>query len=387
MARELGANRIAVVQHGDYVEALNIIRSGQPEPYNGMGYSLRALKSFFGDDEHLVVSLDSSRNAFVDEVAHYVSAARGVGPRILAEYIWGNRALKAVKAFGPNRLLIRTGGSLAVRLLNWSTKNQIDTGVLMACYMRRDHRGELSAVDRQLVDLLNHPSVRFVGNHRRPATKSIVDAGVKPEKAIDYDFSEWPTERLPKNCPVRTLPAPPWTLFYAGALTPHKGVLDVVQAVVEMRRRGRKVKMIIAGVGPEESAIRSAVHEDPEAVQLLGRISNDMVFGWMRNASLVVVPSRHEAPEGLPFTLLEGIASRTPVVASDHPMFVGMLKPFEGVQFFRAGNAVDFSKVAEALLMDSGSYARVSEGAVRGFQMLHCDNLMGDVLGRWRALW
>ena len=35
---------------------------------------------------------------------------------------------------------------------------------------------------------------------------------------------------------------------------------------------------------------------------------------------IVIVPSRHDYPEGLPMTIYEALAMRTPLVVSDHPM-------------------------------------------------------------------
>jgi len=41
----------------------------------------------------------------------------------------------------------------------------------------------------------------------------------------------------------------------------------------------------------------------------------------MRSADAIVIPSRHEYPEGLPLTIYEALAARTPIVASDHQCF------------------------------------------------------------------
>ena len=47
------------MQHGDYREALEHIRSGKPEPYFGMKYALQTLDSLLHDRPHLVMSLDA----------------------------------------------------------------------------------------------------------------------------------------------------------------------------------------------------------------------------------------------------------------------------------------------------------------------------------------
>ena len=52
--------RIAVVQHGDYAEAIEIIGRGQPEPYFGMRYSLEVLDKLLRGRMHMVVSLSGA---------------------------------------------------------------------------------------------------------------------------------------------------------------------------------------------------------------------------------------------------------------------------------------------------------------------------------------
>ena len=55
-------------------------------------------------------------------------------------------------------------------------------------------------------------------------------------------------------------------------------------------------------------------------LNFLGLVGNNDVFSMMTAADLIVVPSRTAYPEGFPLTMFEAIASRTPIVCSDHPM-------------------------------------------------------------------
>ena len=50
-------HRLAVVQHGDYAEALRLLRDGGPEPYFGMYYSVATLEKLTAGTEHLLVSM------------------------------------------------------------------------------------------------------------------------------------------------------------------------------------------------------------------------------------------------------------------------------------------------------------------------------------------
>ena len=57
-----------------------------------------------------------------------------------------------------------------------------------------------------------------------------------------------------------------------------------------------------------------------------GLVPNGEVFDLFRKADVVVVPSHREYAEGFPLTMFEAMGSRTPIVCSDHPMFVPVLK-------------------------------------------------------------
>ena len=53
----------------------------------------------------------------------------------------------------------------------------------------------------------------------------------------------------------------------------------------------------------------------------------------------VVVPSQHAYPEGLPMTIYDAYCSRSPLIASDHPMFRSKVIDDETAVVFGAGDA------------------------------------------------
>ena len=67
----------------------------------------------------------------------------------------------------------------------------------------------------------------------------------------------------------------------------------------------------------------------------------------MTAADVIVVPSQTGFPEGFPLTMFEAIASRTPIVCSDHPMFRSVMVDGRNATTFPAG---DHRALAEAVL-------------------------------------
>ncbi len=83
----------------------------------------------------------------------------------------------------------------------------------------------------------------------------------------------------------------------------------------------------------------------------------------MRAADLVLVPSRHDYPEGLPNTLIEALAARTPVLISDHPAFANRLQRDRDCLVFRAGDPEDLAGQIARLMLDGGLQVSLSERA------------------------
>ncbi len=120
-------------------------------------------------------------------------------------------------------------------------------------------------------------------------------------------------------------------------------------------------------------------------VRFLGRVSNEEAFEHMRASTLVCVPSRHAYPEGMPLVLTEALASRTPVVASDHPVFRATFKPDEGVRFFPEGDSASLSDAVQELLTRPDLYARMSDLTAGAFGRVTASTFMSDLLERWAA--
>jgi glycosyltransferase involved in cell wall biosynthesis len=101
-------------------------------------------------------------------------------------------------------------------------------------------------------------------------------------------------------------------LLAVGRLSREKGFDLLLHALVPVRKHFPNARLIIAGIGPEESTLRSeccALRLD-EAVQFVGYLEHP--WRLFPETTLFVLPSRHE---GLPNALLEAAAAGLPIVA------------------------------------------------------------------------
>jgi len=104
-------------------------------------------------------------------------------------------------------------------------------------------------------------------------------------------------------------PAGPVRVAYVGRLTAEKGVDVLLRAVNELVALGLRVEAVIAGEGPERARLERLAEGLP--VRFVGFV--DDVGALFAEVDVLCLPSRSE---GLPFTLLEGMMSGLPCVAT-----------------------------------------------------------------------
>ncbi len=128
----------------------------------------------------------------------------------------------------------------------------------------------------------------------------------------------------------------PVRLLFVGRLSERKGVLDALDTVRELQRRGRPVSLDVAGSiypGYEhvevEMARRIAALDDPGAVTLHGYVGD--IWPLLAEADVLLVPSRGDEPFGN--TAVEGTLAQRPVIASASS---GLLEAVSGADAARS---------------------------------------------------
>lgn len=132
-----------------------------------------------------------------------------------------------------------------------------------------------------------------------------------------------PLEVIPSGVPLELLERPreprvaagPFTFGFVGRLIPGKGPADLIEAFARASEGERTLRLVIAGKGPLEPALkaRAAQLGLADAISFLGEVTHDRALEVMQGADALVLPSYGE---GSPLSVTEAMALGTPVIAT-----------------------------------------------------------------------
>jgi phosphatidylinositol alpha-mannosyltransferase len=121
-----------------------------------------------------------------------------------------------------------------------------------------------------------------------------------------------------------------------------------------------EVRLWIASDGPDTNRLQRTTEGDTR-IEWLGRISEEEKAERLQQSSLFCAPSL--GGESFGIVLLEAMASKTLVVASDIPGYSKLTRGGKDALLFKAGDATVLSKVLTKGLYDSGISQPVVESA------------------------
>jgi glycosyltransferase involved in cell wall biosynthesis len=346
--------RVTFVHYaGDFREAFERLSAGGSETYQAQRYSVNFVGSLPYDVSVVCAVCGEAYDVRLPNGVRAIGAGfkPGFDPRDLIPFLKGTDRLILVSPMVP--------------LLKWAKHNRVRTITAMAdSFHNRSLKQKLH--NRWVARHLN--GAEWVGNHQMPASRSLWSIGVMPEKIVPWD---WPPSHAPHDYAARALrDGETFHLLYVGSICEAKGVGDLIRAV-----SGQDYLRLTA-LGPVLEPMPQAGN-----VQFAGVVPNDEIPPAMREADAVVVPSRHEYPEGLPLVIFEALASRTPIIASDHPMFP--LEDQKSALTFPAGDHRALLAAIQRLASDPDLYAKLSANSLAAWEALQIPVTWGEFIERW----
>ncbi len=155
----------------------------------------------------------------------------------------------------------------------------------------------------------------------------VIALGADPKRietiayGVDVDqFRPDPTRRAAGRSAMAAGPGD-LVLFTAGRFVRKKGFEYLIDAVAGLAPRWPGLRLVIAGGGDLDGELRRRAREAGIAgrVQFTGVLPQRDVAAWLAAADVAVMPSVHDEAgnvDGLPNTVMEALASGTPLVAT-----------------------------------------------------------------------
>ncbi|MGB3267414.1 MAG: glycosyltransferase family 4 protein [Microcoleus sp.] len=369
--------RLVIVQYaGDYAETFKRLARGEGENYYAQQYSVDAVTEMAKRAESVTV-ICCRTPKFEDLVLENGVRAIGCG---FNHKVDPKKLIELIAEQNPTHLVMRT---TIPDVFNWAIENQIRTiAVFAESIATKSWRDKWR--NYFLANFLNNKQIEWVGTYGITSSLLFKEIGVKPDKIIPWDFllDTNPGSLSPKEIPGDV--KKDLKLFYAGSLVQSKGVGDILRAVPKLKERNISVHLKMAGKGEEEFFVRRVEElQIKDSVEFLGIVPTDTLEPLMRESDIVLVTSRHEYPEGFPLTIQHALRTRTPIVASDHPMFKTHLKHGINSMIFEAGNSQALAECIENLISDSALYHNISVASHSTWYELRLPVKWAELIDRW----
>lgn len=368
--------RLLFVQFaGDYREAVFNFAAGKSETYYAQKYSVESVAQLACWLEQVTVLCCTSQEVY-DEVLPSGVRAIGAG---FSYRIPTRKLIQLIEAQQPTHLILDVQ---LPEVLWWAARKGVKTLTLFSGSVSISG-WKTKIRNALLVSALNHPRIDWIGSYGINSSLRLKQLGVNADKIIPWDFimESSPGNLSPKQ--ART-DGNPWTVFYIGSMIEGKGVGDILEAVAQLKQRGITVKAQLAGQDHGGFYAEKAKSlQIADCVEFLGIIGNQSVEPLMREADLVLIPSRHDYTEGFPLTIHHALKSRSPIIASDHPMFRNKLRHEVNALVFSAADPIALADSIQRLQTDPDLYFKLSDVSYDTWRRIRLPVKWGDLIEHW----
>lgn len=306
----------------------------------------------------VIYSLEAKRklsallNAFPADVAHAHCIYHHLSPAVLVEL--KRRGIPTVmtahdlKLTCPSYKMLNRGGLC----------EKCRSGNLLHLVANRCIRDSLPVSALIMLESAVHKSL---GLYRRNLDRVVAPSQFYKRKLMEWDWPEQQLTYIP-NYVDATAYTPHYEpgnyFFYFGRLAMEKGVSTLIRAAAQA-----KVKLRIAGTGPEGDALKALAGEVGGDIEFLGFVSGEPLWKLVREARAMALPS--EWYENAPMSVLEAYASGTPVIGARIGGIPEMVLEGETGALFESGNVDElvgqlcrFAAMPDSAVAEMGRAAR-----------------------------
>jgi phosphatidylinositol alpha-mannosyltransferase len=159
---------------------------------------------------------------------------------------------------------------------------------------------------------------------------------------------------------------------------PRKGMDVLVDALGMMIEDRPQLRVLVAGRGESEEFLASAPGKVARHFDMLGQVSEPDKARLLRSVDVYCAPNTGQESFGI--VLLEAMAARTAVVASDLEAFRRVLDGGSAGALFPTGDAAGMAATLSTVLDDEGLRARLSRAGAKAVAPFDWSLIVGQVV-------
>jgi phosphatidylinositol alpha-mannosyltransferase len=183
-------------------------------------------------------------------------------------------------------------------------------------------------------------------------------------------------------------PRPEWqgdTIGFVGRINePRKGFPTLLEALPTILASRPQVRLLVAGKGDEEEAVKDLAAEVRERITFLGMVSDEEKARLLRSVDVYVAPNT--GGESFGIILVEALSARAPVVASDLDAFRQVLDGGSSGELFPVEDADSLAKVVLRLLADPARREALRDTGARHVRRFDWSTVGADILAVYETV-
>jgi phosphatidylinositol alpha-mannosyltransferase len=144
------------------------------------------------------------------------------------------------------------------------------------------------------------------------------------------------------------------------------------------------VRLLVAGRGDEEEAVKGLPAEVRARIEFLGMVSDEEKAELLRSVDLYVAPNT--GGESFGIILVEAMSASAPVLASDLDAFRQVLDGGAAGELFPVEDAEALADAAIRLLGDPGRLAELREAGSRHVRRFDWETVAADILSVYETV-
>ncbi len=154
-------------------------------------------------------------------------------------------------------------------------------------------------------------------------------------------------------------------IFYVGQISKRKGLIDLIKAIGELKKKGIVYNLNVAGDFSDslyKEVILSGIKENGlgSQVNFYGWLSQNKIVGLMENNGIFVLPSNQES---LPVSIIESMSGGRIVIATEVGGIPEIIRNGETGFLYKKNDIKQLVDILEALYNNPSSYEIVSRNA------------------------